>query len=93
MPQGESAEFEVEACDVQGHLALPAELGHDDCIMLVFRPTNRSKKSTLANRRLAPNPTSRRDHNHRCGWELITKRPALASLSIPTSCRNVLESA
>jgi protein ImuA len=26
--RGESAEFEVEACDVQGRLALPAELDH-----------------------------------------------------------------
>jgi hypothetical protein len=28
VPRGESAEFEVEACDAQGHLALPYELSY-----------------------------------------------------------------
>jgi protein ImuA len=49
---GESATFEVEASDAKGRLALPTERDHDRL----------RKKSTLANRRLAPNPASRLDH-------------------------------
>src|SRR5882724_8370141 len=34
--RGESAEFEVEACDAQGRLALPAEIGHGRLLHVDF---------------------------------------------------------
>jgi protein ImuA len=46
--RGESAEFEVEACDAQGRLALPAEMGHRPTTAELARRTRGASHRLIA---------------------------------------------
>jgi protein ImuA len=46
--RGESAEFEVEACDAQGRLALPAEMGHRPTAAELARRTRGASHRLIA---------------------------------------------
>ena len=46
--KGESAEFEVEACDAQGRLALPAETGHRPTTAELARRTHGASHRLIA---------------------------------------------